>query len=209
MNRYIINIRGTNGAGKTKMAEAFLGRNADGSLKGEDIILTSFEKQNKVSRVTKHVLGRWSAEERTMLVGKYGHANCGGCDTIPTQDLICEAVRRACHYADCRVVVFEGSLVSTIFDRYRQLDLEMFKEGGWRFVWAYLQTPTETCIERVKARTGDGAKTSTIADKARAVAATRTKAHAAGRRVIDLEPGWDADQGVPDGFYQLASLAEY
>ena len=203
MNRFIVNIRGTNGAGKTKLAEAFMGdRREGGALGGEDVTLLTYMKQLKSEQRSKPILGRWNAMDRTMLVGKYGHANCGGCDTIPTQDLICDAVRAATEYKDCRVVVFEGSLVSTIFDRYKQLDMELNKKG-WKYLWCYMSPSAEECIERVLKRT-EGAKTTTIADKHRAVRATRDKAMKSGLRVLDMSTGWDAANGIPDAFYTLA-----
>lgn len=78
------------------------------------------------------------------VMGSYEIA-CGGADTIKTQDEVCERVLKArLNYTG---VIFEGVLVSDVFGRYLDLSRKVQPEGV--YIWAILDTPLETCIERV------------------------------------------------------------
>ena len=54
-------------------------------------------------------------------------------------------------YAPLGHVIFEGLLISHLFSRYAMLDRELFAQGI-PFVWAFLDTPLEICLDRVRAR---------------------------------------------------------
>jgi len=78
------------------------------------------------------------------VLGSYENT-CGGVDTIPIMD---DLVKLIHHYAPLGNVIYEGLLISTY---YGTAGREM-NTYGRRHVWAFLDTPLEVCIERVKAR---------------------------------------------------------
>ena len=91
-------------------------------------------------------------------------------------------------------VVFEGILPSTVFGTWATAD-QALRAQGHTFVFAYMLTPIEECINRVRARRAakgrpeEGFKTELVQDKFKSIAATRRKAQEAGRAVLDLPPG--------------------
>ena len=70
---------------------------------------------------------------------------CGGCDTIKTQDEVCERVKR---YAAKGHVVFEGLLCGVILKRYVELSSQLPDP----LVWAFMDTPLDLCLQRINAR---------------------------------------------------------
>jgi hypothetical protein len=82
------------------------------------------------------------------VVGPYT-TQCGGCDAVKTQDECCNSVRTFASQGD---VVFEGLLISHIFDRYHKLDHEMADKYSQHTIWAFLDTPLEVCLDRVRSR---------------------------------------------------------
>lgn len=133
--RLIINLRGTSGSGKTSVARGFMNnyphetlRNAKGKALGTRVDVTELQ----------HPL---------FLVGKYDNT-CGGMDTIETQEL---AAQRAIAAYGIGHVLCEGLLASGVgpggtFPRM------LIEAAGRAAVFAFLDTPLEVCIERVKAR---------------------------------------------------------
>lgn len=160
----IINIRGTNGSGKTTCARNLLG--------GQEYQRGSLG----LTGVTVNITAGGIA-----VIGKYSNA-CGGCDGIKTQDLICEAVREASQQFEH--VVFEGMLVSTLFKRYADLSTEL--PGG--IVFAYLDTPLLVCLSRIQQRNGGKPiNEQLVADKVRAIESTRLKFMDGGFKVAMLD----------------------
>jgi hypothetical protein len=93
------------------------------------------------------------AAERHVLyvVGNY-ESECGGCDRIKTPEEIADRIRTYIMGGPVRAgrfdLVFEGLLVSRTFDRYRLLTAELAQ----KYIWAFLDTPLDLCLERVKQR---------------------------------------------------------
>lgn len=131
MTHCILRISGTFGSGKTTAARDFLKYphqellGSDGKLKGYKIDA--------------------GLRSPVFLLGSYRNV-CGGCDGIPTQAEIAERILKA-HPAGH--VLYEGALVSgagvggaiTLATRHISST-----------VYAFLDTPLELCIERVRAR---------------------------------------------------------
>ena len=136
----IINIRGTNGSGKTTLVRGLMAAAVG-------------EVEKVGARVAKPTGYRFNLKDKhgvvlpTFVLGSYENIN-GGCDTIKTQDEACDLVRR---YAPDHNVVFEGVLISVLYDRYRKLDKELTTQGH-TFIWGFMDTPVQTCIDRVLAR---------------------------------------------------------
>jgi len=131
----IINLRGTSGSGKTYAVKEFLYKNAP----------------------YYHIMGAGSKKPVAHLVfmdmmpvyaiGSYENV-CGGCDTVPTQDMICGLVR---HFSQFGHVLFEGLLMSHLWARYKAL-CEELTGCGEKYVWLFLDTPIEICLDRVDLR---------------------------------------------------------
>jgi hypothetical protein len=134
----IINIRGASGAGKTTVVR--------GITAGLELKPLNWTGGNKPDGYVVEGVSR----EPLFLLGSYEN-NCGGCDAIKTQDLVCDGVRRLSKFGH---VIFEGLLVGKISQRYHDLSVEL---GGIKFL--FLDTPLEVCLERVRGRRaerGDG-----------------------------------------------------
>lgn len=130
----IINIRGTSGSGKTYTARKFM------EYCGLNTVI--YDQNDKPIAHCVHY-----AMMPVYFIGSYANT-CGGCDAIPTQDLACSYVR---HFSQFGHVIFEGLLMSHLYARYAALWKELTGFGN-PFVFAYMDTPIDECIERVKQR---------------------------------------------------------
>ena len=130
----IINVRGTSGSGKTHTVRSFKDKY------GPDLIVYDAD-----GKVAAHVIMYKMVP--VFFIGKYTNV-CGGCDTIKTQDMVCNLVR---HFSLFGHVIFEGLLISHSFQRYYDLYTEMTGLGV-PFVFAMMDTPLEVCLDRVRSR---------------------------------------------------------
>jgi hypothetical protein len=127
----IINIRGTHGSGKSTIVKQIMDRYnataiiAEGSRKPEGYMMESCAGQ-------------------LFVVGPYETA-CGGCDAIQPYSLIWP---RVVDYAQRGHVLFEGALVSSSYGNIGR-DSEVY---GTQFVFAFLDTPLEVCLDRIRKR---------------------------------------------------------
>lgn len=136
----IINLRGTSGSGKTWAVRRLMDLAAAQGTAAQPLN-AEISKPNKI---TGYRVGLPSGHP-VYILGSYANT-CGGCDTIKTQDEVCDRVR---HYATQGHVVFEGLLISHLFSRYQALDREL---QPIPFVWAFPNTPLDVCLQRVQAR---------------------------------------------------------
>lgn len=186
----IINIRGTNGSGKTTLARDLIGADA------KPIDLLQYQKQIKSGFKHKWVDG-WGGSTDFLAVGSYKQG-CGGLDTVPSFDLQQRAIRVAHDWkregghelprdGRPRYIVAEGVLASTVFGSWGNFF------GGFNkdeVVIAYLDTPLEVCLQRITARqiaaTGEAReiKTDQVADKIKAIEATKARFDKAGFQTI-------------------------
>jgi len=129
----ILNIRGTSGCGKSTLVRMLMRTTGSRPI---------YSMQNGKSPT---VVGYESTETVDVVryVGRYA-TDCGGCDTIRTQD---EAERRVRAWNDKGHVIFEGLLISHIYGRWSQLAKDCKP-----FLFVFLDVPLEVCIERVKQR---------------------------------------------------------
>lgn len=81
---------------------------------------------------------------KVLFVGQYETA-CGGCDSIQPYALIWP---RVVQFANFGHVIFEGALVSS---SYGNIGRESAAYGD-EFVFAFLDTPLEVCLERIRQR---------------------------------------------------------
>jgi hypothetical protein len=142
----ILNLRGTSGSGKTTVVRGLMAKFPINQVVGEEKKPYGYECRPDRSG---HNPGDDAFADRPNLyvVGSYKNT-CGGCDGIKTQDEICDRVRTFAPKGD---VVFEGLLISHLFSRYVSLDKEM-QALGQHTIWAFLDTPLDVCLDRVRAR---------------------------------------------------------
>ena len=131
----VINVRGTSGSGKSTIVRGIMAMGATVIPIGED------------RKPDGYIVTGPLFKRSTYIVGPYVTA-CGGCDQIATQDEICDRIRA---YAGLGDVLVEGLLMSHSFARYAALDRELDKQGI-HCIWAFLDTPLEVCLDRVRAR---------------------------------------------------------
>lgn len=173
----LFNIAGTNGAGKTTLVRNLLGDQY------ETVDLIRYEdKKGRIKKI-KGAIGN-----DTVAVGPYRkNVASGGCDCIPTQDLLRGAVVAANYKFPGCDIVFEGIIVSTIFQRYRA-----WAEGrGTDLRFGYLNTPLEICFQNIRKRQEKSGKireikTDLVENKWRSIQTRRQKMIDAGLRVYDI-----------------------
>lgn len=188
----IINIRGTNGSGKTHLARQLIGPNA------MPIDLVQYTSPTKREPYRQRWVEGWGVPNRFLAIGSY-RQGCGGMDTIPSFDLQQQAVARAVSWHGLsgdrpEHVVAEGVLASTVAGSW----LDFLLNYKSQTIIAYLDTPLELCLERITARQiaakGEAReiKVDQVRAKVRAIEATRAKFDAAGIRTVTLRYGMPA-----------------
>jgi len=179
----IINIRGTNGSGKTTLARTLLHPNA------APVDLVWYDDPTKKDPKRRSSVEGWGFPGHFLAVGSY-RQGCGGMDTIPSFELQQKAVLRAATDLPSppKHVVCEGVLASTVAGSWLNF-FSGFNRG--EVLVAYLDTPLELCLERIKGRQEKAGKVRDIKvdlvkDKIKAILATRAKFEAAGIATVLL-----------------------
>lgn len=136
MNR-IIKIHGCSGAGKTTAVRKL--------MEVGDPIPIKIPNSNKVEAYSIDIV-----EGPTFILGSYENA-CGGMDTVGSSG---NAMHLIDIYAARGNVIFEGLLQSTY---YGALGVHSIQYGD-RYIYAFLDTPIELCLERVMARRAESGR---------------------------------------------------
>ena len=134
MKHQIVNIRGCNGSGKTTIVRRFLDRLPVTALGGKPGRPAGYRVDATA----------WGIQTPVYVIGSYENT-CGGTDGINTQEEIVKRVTQA--YAHGHVLV-EGLLMSKSSDG----GLTAPALRGMGAIFAFLDTPWDTCLERVLAR---------------------------------------------------------
>ena len=168
----LINIRGTHGAGKSAMLHLLI-QSGDGKpVFGHMGVVRPEAYECHMDGVARpmYVLGPYLTP-------------CGGCDAVQPYALVSKLIRS---YQPKGHVLFEGALVSTTFGEVGQTLAEYADS-----LVAYLDTPLEICLQRVKARRkerGDERELNpaNTVSKHKSIQRTWPKFEAAGVRVVSL-----------------------
>lgn len=199
----IINIRGTNGSGKTTLARSLI------TSEAQPVDLVWYDNPTKKDPERRSSVEGWGVSGGFLAVGKYS-VGCGGMDTIPNFALQQEAVAKATMLpGPPEHVICEGVLASTVAGSW----LDFFKKcqdaGGHRVLVAYLDTPLELCLERIRQRqvaSGRGEreiKVDLVKDKIKSIHATRAKMEAAGIATVLLRHD-AAEHGLMETLEEMA-----
>lgn len=151
----IVNIRGTSGAGKSHLVYSLIAVGKGlvpvfpETLSREEA-LERYTYTKERSKIMGYCLNQEVSSVPSIgIVGKY-ETTCGGCDTIKTQDRVVETVSQFARRYDH--VVFEGLLVSQIYQRYADFAKRSQELISQPTTWLCLNTPLNVCIARVIAR---------------------------------------------------------
>lgn len=131
MNK-IIKILGPSGAGKTTVVRDL--------MKAGDTLPLNWG----TDKIVAYSIVLPGAGQNVFPIGSY-EANCGGVDTIPKWQDVTERVDK---FHPLGHVIFEGLLQSTYYGSMG----EWSQQYGDNFIYAYLNTPLEVCMERLHAR---------------------------------------------------------
>lgn len=168
----ILNFRGTNGSGKTFLARSLL------KLSGGEPIRIDGARKPEAYR------GNY-LDRQLYVLGSYETA-CGGMDTLPSVHDSLKLIRKYAKNPQ-RVIVYEGLMISHMYGTVGT-GVALYKD---RHVFAFLDTPLEVCISRVKERRlarGDMRPlnpTNLIADHARVLSCKR-KIKGMGKNIITI-----------------------
>ncbi len=159
----IINIRGTNGSGKTHLVKRLIA-----SHEMDDVV--------EDGKIIGHLLNG-----KLYVVGMYTkHGAHGGADTIKTSDEICRRIREFSKYGN---VIFEGVIVSTVYQRWADLSEEI--DQAW--LWLCLNTSLEQCHNNISYRNFCMSYNKKLVDeKYKTVLRTAERAEEAGKWVLPL-----------------------
>lgn len=163
-----INIRGCNGSGKTTVLRQYAATRSPEVYPVE----VPNHKPIPVTYLSNGVA----------ILGDYSPAATGttaGCDRIKTQ----QAVKDALETIDADAVLFEGIIVSTIFQPWSDWSHE--NDG---MVWAFLDTPLDVCLDRIQSRNGGKPiNEKLVGDKWNTIKRVKHKATESGERVETLD----------------------
>lgn len=129
----IINVRGTSGSGKTTIIRKLIERYG---------IHKTYPYPDRPGKVEANLISYTNGD--IFLLGSYENV-CGGCDTVSTQDLVCELID---WYAPLGHVIFEGLMISHIYERYAS----RAREDIENWVFFMLDTDFEKCTSNIKKR---------------------------------------------------------
>jgi thymidylate kinase len=140
----IINVRGTSGSGKTTAVRTFLNANHRKLYH----TVTS-EKGKSKEKLMGYRINIPYLEYPTFLIGPYENV-CGGLDGVGTQENAAGLITGA--YLANGNVLCEGLLLSSVSSGATVPKAMIATAGVHRVIFAFMDTPIETCIERVKQR---------------------------------------------------------
>lgn len=174
-----LNLRGTNGSGKTFVARALIKEIAAQPLEYSD--------RGKIRAYMGYL--RHRPTQPIVVFGSY-ETQCGGCDTIPSVSIVADMLRS--YMKDPKIqrglVFYEGLMISHMIGTVGAAA----KEFNDNHVMAFLDTPLHVCVARVRARReergADGAgfdPKNIVADHPRVIQA-RKNAIAQGFTVVDV-----------------------
>lgn len=218
----IYNIRGPNGSGKSTLARSLISGDptAEPNRPGVEgsptmVDLTWFDSPTKKDPARRRSVEGYVTKAddlEAIVVGSYRTA-CGGLDATPNFATGFEAINGAVSLLNqhgshtCRAVIAEGVISSTVWGSWGEYANDVMERDAAVFAFCYLIPPLEVCLERIRERQRAAGgekpiKEALVADKIKAVSATRLKALEAGHLVYDL-PAERSAREVFHAFHQI------
>lgn len=134
----VIKLGGVNGSGKTTVARAVMERLDN--IQMQRVLLPS----NKWTTV---YFGRYEGTLVTIL-GKYDTA-CGGMDTISDKDDRLWLLSVYCKPKYDGLIFYEGLITGKTYGAMGELSEKHVKSGKGAWLYAFMDTPYDVCVERV------------------------------------------------------------
>ena len=161
-----INIRGTNGSGKTTIVKKFL------ELPKTELFGVLGIKRPEAYRVE-------TGRKPLYVIGSY-QAATGGVDALPLSSS--EIVGLLAKYNKLGHILFEGVVISTYYGEVG-LWLEAQKKDA---LVIYLDTPLEVCLESIVLRSGETSRTANVKAKIASIESARKRMVEAGIPTLKL-----------------------
>lgn len=143
----IIKIHGCSGAGKTTAARSLI----ENAVEGEKTLVhlplaEGYGKPlGKNAAVTVYSLKLKGVAETVFLLGNYDGLACGGVDGVSDFRHIFMLLENFHSHGH---IVFEGLLQSTYYGKMGEHSLKFGKD----YIYAFIDTPVDVCLQRVEAR---------------------------------------------------------
>lgn len=183
----IINIRGTNGSGKSWVVFKLMERFGYTPIYGEGTKQIGVTLGTNASAIGRYLVGTAPSKSGCDIFDKPGD-----------QDVIAALILG--QYKGAREhIIFEGLIVSGIYGRWR----DFARAENRDFRWVFLNTPLDVCIANVRARRVLAGKppefnTANLVSKYKAVEMVRWKAkqdqlkvnNGSSNEVVELISGW-------------------
>lgn len=134
----VVKLGGTNGSGKTSVARALM------TEMGGGILPLGYIPNSKKISGYGGLIGKdfWS------ILGSY-ETTCGGMDTISDKNVRLDLIKSETSNKQNSVVFFEGLITGKTYGAIGELS-ETQKANKW--IYAFMDTPFEVCVERVMQR---------------------------------------------------------
>lgn len=139
----IVNIRGTNGSGKSHIIHQIIKKFGVKRL-------VDTGKIDKLGKIWGYrILGM---KRPTYILGRY-ESQCGGCDVFQTRpdkkcmEMVQDGLRELSKRGD---VLFEGIIVSGVAGRWIPMSKELSERA--HFIFGVLDTPLQKCLDRIQRR---------------------------------------------------------
>lgn len=221
----IYNIRGPNGSGKSTLARSAIAGDPAAApnrpgVEGSPTMVDLYwydaptkKDPERLKAVEGYVTSRPDVE--AIVVGSYRTA-CGGLDATPNFAAAFEALNGATRLLHerrvpykHRAVIAEGVISSTVWGSWGEYANDVMERDEAVFAFCYLIPPLEVCLERIRERQRAAGgekpiKEDLVADKIKAVKATREKALASRHIVYDLPAERPAVE-VAHAFHQIVT----
>lgn len=138
-NNRLVNLRGTNGSGKSSVPFSFI--NAD---KRAFELTYEINGRNKVLATVCPTFG-W------LFIGPY-RTKCGGLDAFKGNDQTADTLRMVWNLPFN--ILMEGVISSTVYSTYSELFKKMNADNSRHLTIVTLAPPVETCLARIQLRNG-------------------------------------------------------
>lgn len=134
MTRVLVNIRGTNGAGKTSLVKSLITENTEKISLNDKIIATRFPEYNLIA------------------VGDYSNEKIiGGLDELKTQTQYFQILNYLCkNYSEN--ILMEGIIASTVYSTYYKEFIKIWSKYNIKPIILFLFPKLPTCLNRIKQR---------------------------------------------------------
>lgn len=134
----VVKMGGCNGSGKTSVARALM----------KHIGIDDTRSFAGAHKREAHYVGEYEDVE-VVVLGSYENV-CGGMDTISDKEDRLALIKKHCKPG--RIIFFEGLITGKTYGAIGQLSEQHVNKKKGRWLYAFPDTPFETCVERVLAR---------------------------------------------------------